>query len=205
MRTLKLALGTSVVLFVLAFPARAQVVWDSPLFVAPGSPAGWAVYLVDPAPGDGIGVLLSFRGRTAPGGLGYRIGLAEGRGDELTVYGGVDASGMLIQASDEFPLNGAWVTGAGLGVGDNVLLTFPLGLSMGRSFEAEGIWFNPYVAPRVVLDAWLGDDRPRRNLDLRLSVDLGFDMSFDPGWAIRFGWTLADRSALGIGISFRLL
>jgi hypothetical protein len=205
MRSAIVALGAGLALLGAASPATGQVAWESPLFVAPGSPAGWAVYLVDPAPGDGIGVLTSWRGRAAPGGLGYRIGLAEGRGDELTVYGGIDVSGMLIRATEDFPLNGAWVSGAGLGVGDNVLLSFPLGLSLGRDFETEGIWFNPYFAPRVVLDAWLGGDRPRRSLDLRLGVDLGFDMSFDPGWAIRFGWTVADRSALGIGISFRLL
>jgi hypothetical protein len=187
--------------------ARAQVAWDSPLFVAPASPAGWGIYLVDASYG-GIGVMTTWRGSDGPGGLGFRIGLAEGRGDDLAVYGGMDLSGYLLRASNDVPVNVAWVGGAGLGIGNAALLSFPFGVSVGRDFQADGVWFNPYVTPRVVLDAWMGSNRPPRrrdsSLELGLSVDLGMDLSFDPGWAIRFAGTLGDRSALGIGVSFRV-
>lgn len=95
----------------------------------------------------------------------------------------------------------AWVTGAGLGVGDSALLSFPLGASLGRDFQADGVWFNPYITPRVVLDAWFGSNG---DLDLKLAVDLGIDISFDPGWAVRFAGTLGDHGALAIGLSFRV-
>jgi hypothetical protein len=66
------------------------------------------------------------------------------------------------------------------------------------------VWFNPYVAPRVVLDAWLGRDGPGDDVSLDLSFDLGVDIAFDPGWAIRFAASVGDRSALAIGFSFRV-
>ncbi len=180
--------------------AQAQVAWDSPGLVAPSTPAGWGVYLVDPHPGSGIGVLSTFRGSSGPG-VGYRIGLAEDRRGDLSVFGGVDLSGMLLRASNDFPLDIAWVTGLGLGLGDRAVVSAPLGVSLGRALESDGVWFNPYVAPRVVLDARFGSGS---GLDLHLAVDLGIDVSFDPGWAVRFGGTLGDRNALAIGLSFRV-
>lgn len=182
--------------------AQAQVAWETPLLVAPESPAGWGVFLVDPSPGEGVGVMTSWRGSSAPGGVGYRLGLAEDRGDDVSVFGGFDLSGLVASASRDFPVNMIWVMGAGLGVGDDVLLSFPLGLAFGRSVQTDEVWFNPYVAPRVTLDAWFGDGS---DLDLGLSVDLGVDISFDPGWAIRFGGSIGDHEALAIGINFRLL
>jgi hypothetical protein len=207
MKKLSMGLLTGLVLLLAAGPLKAQVAWDGPLMVAPNSPAGWGVYLVDPGPGpgDGIGVLSTWRGSSAPGGLGYRLGLAEGRGGGLSVYGGVDVSGYLVRHSRDFPLDVIWVTGGGVGIGDDVLLAFPLGVSLGRAVQADDVWFNPYVTPRIVLDAWFGSTRPRDQLDLGLVVDLGIDLSFDPGWAIRFGGSLGDRSALAIGMSFRVL
>lgn len=184
--------------------ARGQVGWDSPLFTPPVSPVGWGVYLVDPSPGRGIGVLATWRGREGPGSLGFRVGLAEDRWDDLSVFGGVDLSGSLHEASEELPLNLVWVTGAGLGMGRYGLLSFPLGVSLGRDFDAEGVWFNPYVTPRVVLDAWLGEHRRNDDLELVLAVDLGIDFAVDPGWAMRFGATLGERSSVGIGASFRV-
>lgn len=201
MRKLMTGVVVGALLAVVATPVQGQVAWDSPFMVAPNTPAGWGVYLVDPSPGDGIGVLTTFRSSSAPGGLGYRLGLAEGAGDDLAVYGGLDASGFLLRRSGDFPLDVAWVTGLGLGAGDDVLVSFPLGAALGRDFQADGVWFNPYLGPRVVLDAWFGDGS---DMDLRLSVDLGVDVSFDPGWAVRFAGSLGDREGLAIGLSFRV-
>lgn len=201
MRKCLTSLGVGVVCLLAAAPAESQVTWEAPLMVAPNTPAGWGVYLVDPWPGDGIGVLSTFRSSTAPGGLGFRLGLAEGPGGDLAVYGGFDVSGTLLRQSADFPMDMIWVTGAGLGVGDSALLSFPLGVSLGRDFQADGVWFNPYVTPRVVLDAWFGGDG---DMDLGLAMDLGIDISFEPGWAVRFAGTLADHEALAIGLSFQV-
>ena len=194
-----------VALVALALPSgllEAQVGWDGPLMVSPASPGGWGLYLSDPSPGQGIAVMTTWRRSTGPG-TGYRLGLAEGQGDRLTVFGGIDASGMLLARSTEFPLDMGWVAGGGLSVGEDILVSFPLGFTLGRDFEADGVWFNPNFGPRVVLDAWFGDDRPDRSLRLGFVVELGIDISFDPGWAVRFAGTLGDRDAVAIGISFR--
>ncbi len=187
-----------------AAPAQGQVAWESPMLLGPASPAGWGVFLVDPSPRSGIGVLTTFRSADAPAGLGYRLGLAEGARDRLAVYGGIDVSGFLVRHSPDFPLDVIWLAGAGFGAGDHFRLGFPLGAAIGRMFDADGVVFHPYAAPRVVLDAFIGRDRPDDNLDLALVVDLGIDVAFQPNWAVRFGASVGDRSALAIGMSFRV-
>lgn len=188
----------------LAPGARGQVGWDSPMFAPPVNPVGWGVYLVDPSPGRGLGILATWRGQQGPGSLGLRVGIAEDRTEDLTLFGGVDLSGSLHRASEEFPLHLVWVTGAGLGIGRHALISFPLGVSLGRDFDAEGVWFNPYLTPRIVLDAWLGQHRRRNALELSLALDFGIDLAVDPSWAMRFGATLGERSAIGLGVSFRV-
>lgn len=193
-----------------AMPAGAQVAWDAPMMVSPQMPGGFGIFLVDAsvAPrgpgqggGDGVGVLGTWRGSAVPG-LGFRIGAAEGVAGELAGFGGVDISGRLVSASDEFPLNVVWVTGAGLGFGEYVFLSFPLGVSLGRAFETDDVWFNPYIAPRLVLDAQMGDDSPEDGLDMRLAIDLGTDIAFSNSWAVRFGASVGDREGLAIGLTF---
>ena len=184
-----------------AAPARAQVGWDSPLMLSPSTPPGWGIYLIDPAPGRGIGVVTGWRGE---GPLGYRIGLAEDPREDLSVFGGIDVSGVILRASGDLPIDIDWVAGAGFGAGDDFLLSFPLGVAIGREMVGEGIWFNPYTSPRVILDAYLGDGADEENLSLGFAVDLGFDVSFESGWAVRFAGTVGDREALGIGVSFQL-
>jgi hypothetical protein len=201
MRSIVSGLMAGLTALTLAQPVQAQVAWDAPLLVSPGSPTGWGIYLVDPWPGSGIGALATWR---AGGPIGFRLGVAEGWRGDLAVYGGIDMSGPLARHSSEFPLDVDWVTGAGVSVGESALISFPLGLSMGRVIRADGATFNPYFAPRARLDAWLGDPRPRRGARLNLGVDLGVDLSFQPGWAIRFGATLGDPDAIAIGISSSL-
>ncbi len=184
---------------------EAQVSWEAPLMVAPATPTGWGVYLVDPAPSGGIGVSSTWR----PGGdLGYRAGLAEDAEGSFSVFGGVDISGRLLEHSDDFPLDVHWVAGAGVGIGDAFLLSFPLGVSFGRDVQVDEVWFNPYVTPRVVLDGYVGGDGPNDDrLSLGVVADLGVDVSIDPGWAIRFAGSLGsrNRNAVAIGLSFRVL
>lgn len=174
--------------------AMAQVVWDSPLLVPPRVSGGVGIFLIDPAGGD-LGVMGTWRS----GNLGLRVGLAEDVRDDLSIFGGVDFTGLITRASNDFPLDVAWVAGAGIGIGDDALLSFPLGISLGRGFDADGARFTPYATPRVVLDAFFGDDS---DLDLDLAVDFGLDIAFQPGWMIRFGATIGDRDALAIGVVF---
>jgi hypothetical protein len=195
-------LGALTFVLLLSAPAKAQIAWDAPLYVGSESPAGWGLYLVDAARGSGVGILSTFRSQDGPG-LGWRILLGEDRSKKLAVAGGADFSGMLIKHRDDFPVDLFWVTGAGLGIGEAVLISVPIGLGVARTLEADGVSFHPYLTPRVILDAPLGGDEDNE-MALRFGVDLGVDLSFDPGWAFRFGATIGDRTATAIGISFRV-
>ena len=203
-KTFLTVLGLSLV----AVPVQGQVAWDGPLLVSPDTPPGWGLYLVDPEYDSGIGFLTTWRGG---GDLGFRLGIAEDSGDDLSVYGGVDYSRRIITYDNSFPLNVSWLTGVGFGMGDDAVISIPLGIAIGRAFQAETVMFNPSFAPRLVLDAWLGDDDnngPRDDdddINLGLALDFGLDIGFDPGWAIRFGFSGGDRDALAIGISFQVL
>jgi hypothetical protein len=180
-----------------AAEGQAQVAWDSPLLTPPQPTRGVGIFVIDAAYGD-VGALATWQG-TGP--LGYRIGMAEDWSGDVSVFGGVDVKGTLARASSEFPLDISWVAGAGLAFADDVLVTFPLGLSAGHTFDADGVRFTPYLTPRVLLDAYIGGGS---NLDLRFATDLGIDIAFHPSWTIRFGTTFGSRrrDGLAIGIVF---
>lgn len=175
--------------------AQAQVAWDSPLLTPPRASSGLGLFLTDPSRGD-VGVLATWHGS---GTLGYRIGIANDFRGDLSVFGGIDATGRILRVSDEVPVDLSWVFGAGLGIANNVLVSFPLGVSVGRTFVADDVRLTPYLTPRIALDAYFGDGS---DLDLDFSADLGLDLAFHSSWLIRFGATFGDRSALAIGIVF---
>jgi hypothetical protein len=191
-----------------ADPAHGQLSWETPTLYAPGAPAGLGIFLMEPWPSGGIGVMGTYRSAPVPSGLGFRAGVGEDFSDDIAFFGGVDLGGTVTRASGEVPIDVLWMAGAGLGVGDDVLLSFPLGLSIGARLDADAATFVPYAVPRLVLDACLGDD-PFRGLcgndddiGLDIAVDLGVDLAFDSRWLIRFAATLGDRDALLIGLAF---
>jgi len=189
------------VLFVVLFStsqADAQVPWDSPLMVGPGSPGGVSVLLTDP--GAGIGAFVHWQGQGSH--LGYRLGLAEegGADNKLAIFGGLDISGRVLDHSNDFPLDLIWVAGIGGGFGSDVLLSFPFGISMGRVLNTEEVWFHPYLTPRLIVDAFFGDSR-RDDLELGLALDLGADFAFSSNWTFRFGASVGDREGLAFGLA----
>jgi hypothetical protein len=184
---------------------RAQVAWDAPLLLPPMPEPGLGIFLADTWRG-GLGVIGMWR--PAPSGWGLRFGIAEERGDgDIAALGGIDFVGRLNRATSDFPIDIDWVFGAGLGVGDNVLVSFPLGITGGHTFRGEGATFKPYVAPRVVLDAFFRDNErdDDSDLDLGFTLDLGIDLRLSrstSGVLIRFGASLGDREAVGVGLVF---
>jgi len=101
--------------------------------------------------------------------------------------------------SEEFPLDLAWVGGAGAGVGEDVLVSIPFGISFGRVLTTREVWFHPYLTPRFIVDAYLGDGN-RDDLDLGFALDLGADFAFSGNWAFRFGASVGDREGLAVGL-----
>jgi hypothetical protein len=189
---------------VLPAGASAQTAWDSPLLLPPRPQPGLGIYLADMHAG-GLGVLGAWRSSTWNYGL--RFGLSEGSGDEdVAVFGGVDYTGLINTATSDFPLDVDWLFGAGAGISDGVRFSVPLGLTLGVSFQGEDARFVPFMTPRVVLDAFFGNDVRGSGLDLDFAVDVGLDLRLMrgplAGKSIRFAASLGDRDALAAGVVF---
>lgn len=179
--------------------AIAQTKWDSPMLMPPNPMGKLGVYLVDPADLN-TGVLATYR---PAGKLGFRLGIADGPGqDDLTIFGGAEMTRILRPASDDFPLDIAWFVGAGAGLGDYTIISVPVGLTLGNTITGDGVNFTPYFGLKVAMDVYLGDARPRDDLDMDIAVDLGIDLQFQGGWIIRFGGSFGDRGAVAIGLVF---
>ena len=175
------------------------------MLLAPGSPGGLGVFLLEPAgqaaaPGGdaGVGVVGTWRRSEAPSGLGIRLGLADDPGGDPAVLVGLDVSGTLTLPTEDFPVGAIWLLGAGVSAGDEVLLSFPAGISAATELDAEGILIRPYLSPRVSLDirSGLGDQ-----VDLAAAVDLGLDLAFFRDWIIRFALSLGEREAIAVGLA----
>lgn len=168
---------------------------------------GFGIFLADTY-GGGIGVIGTWR--SSGWNYGLRFGIAEEAGDDgIAVLGGLDYTGRVNRATTDFPIDIDWLLGAGLSVGDNVLVSFPFGLTGAHSFQGEGATFTPFVTPRVVLDAFFNDDEggDDSDLDLGFTLDLGLDLRLHSGGAlsgvtIRFGASLGDREAVALGLVF---
>jgi hypothetical protein len=177
--------------------AGAQVAWDVPAMMRPGAPSGLSLLLIEAHPGDGLGGLAIWRGSPAPVGLGFRGGIAEEPGDDAAVILGIDVSGPLASPGTDGQPQVIWWTGAGAGVGEELLLSFPLGLVLGWELSDEGVTFAPHVGAHVTLDVITG---PGDDLDLDGSVDLGVDLGFASGLMVRFAAAVGGRESLGIGV-----
>lgn len=190
--------AVAVTLVATAVPAAAQIAWDAPPLVSPAAPAGVSLFLIDPMGGD-LGALATFRHAAGPVGMGYRVAVSDDGGDGVAVGGGVDISGFLARGVERSEVDVMWWSGAGFGVGNETLVTFPIGALVGWTGGEDGAVFSPYAGGHLALDISSVDND---NVDLSGAVDLGLDLVLPSGWLIRFGATIGDRDALALG--FRL-
>lgn len=175
----------------------AQVAWDAPAMMRPGGPTGLSILLVEAYPSDDLGGLAMWRTSPAPVGLGFRGGIAEDASGDAAVLFGIDVSGPLASPTTEGEPEVMWWTGAGVGIGEELLASFPLGLVLGWELSDEGVTFAPYVGAHVALDVLTG---PGDDVDLDASVDLGVDLGFPSGFMVRFGAAVAGRESLAVGV-----
>jgi hypothetical protein len=182
-----------------ASSVQAQAKWDSPFLVSPRPAPGVGLFLADlDGPGTGVGALVTWLPSATS--WGFRAGIVESRFDDIAVVAGADVSGAMTRSGGDMPLDMDWIFGIGLGVDDDVVVSVPVGITLGHTFTGEGAQFTPYLTPRVILDAWFGD--PEETLDLAFAVDLGLDLRLRSNWTIRFGGSLGKREAIAIGVVF---
>jgi len=143
---------------------------------------------------DGGGTAIEGAYRYASGkfDIGFKGGFLDtpGPGD-VVILVGAEARERVITHTEDFPLDGALILGAGENfVSGNSALLFPVGLSLGRRIDPQGstVSIVPYVQPTLFLIAGnsvadhvqftlgLGADfRLTRRFDARISAGLGDD------------------------------
>lgn len=189
------------VAFVLALsatPAGAQVAWDAPPLISHAAPSGLSIFLASPAGGD-LGGLVTFRHAAGPVGLGYRLVIAEedGPDEEVAVAAGIDVSGFLARAMEGSEVDVIWWSGAGFGIGDETVVSIPIGALVGWSGDGGDAVLSPYAGGHLSLDISSADGD---NVDLSGAVDLGLDITLSSSLVIRFGASVGDREAIAIGV-----
>lgn len=187
----------ALVALALATPVSAQIAWDSPPFISPVSPAGVSLFFLN-AQGDRLGALATLRHEAGPVGLGYRLAVTEENEGDVVLAGGVDVSGFLARGVEGAELDVVWWSGLGVGVGNETLVSVPLGVIVGWSGSSDsgGVIFSPYGGGHVALDFASGEGD---SVSFSGSIDLGGDIVLNSGWMIRFGATFGDREALALG------
>ncbi len=190
----------------LATPAAAQIAWDAPHLTGPHSPTGLGVYWVRPEvlPGDDDAVLVTWGLPGTGGAVGLRGGVGKGVVGESAVFGGVELRAPIARHDDVQPLDIEWSAGAGVGVGEYVLLSVPFAVSAGRSWSSGSVWFAPYVSAGATVDYRLGDSDlvPEKEFEVQATAGLGADIAFDEARRVvlRVATSLGDRQAIALGL-----
>ena len=198
LRTLVVATLVATLVAASAVPASAQTLWDAPPLVSHVVPAGVSLFVINPAGGD-LGGLVTFRHDAGPVGLGYRFAISDQNGPsgDLAVAGGVDVSGFLSRAVEGSEVDVMWWSGAGIGLGNETVVSIPVGALIGWSGQGGDVILSPYGGGHVTLDISTSD---ADNVHFGGSFDLGLDIVLSSGWLIRFGASLGDRDALALGV-----
>jgi hypothetical protein len=180
-------------------PAGAQLSWDVPSLVEPYAPQGMSVFLINPDPSDDLGGLVHWRHDSASLGLGYRVGLGRDASGDLSALAGVDVSGILAHTVENADVPVLWWTGLGAGLGNNFMVSVPLGLVAGWHGIGDDNVLAPYVGGHVTLDL---STQEGEVVNLDGSFDLGVDLTLVSGFVVRVGASVGGRNALAVG--FRL-
>jgi hypothetical protein len=127
-----------------------------------------------------------------------RGGVLDTGSDRTVVLIGVDARYRVIDQTEDFPLDGALITGVGaqLVSGDSRLL-IPIGLSLGRriNFEGSTVSLVPYAEPVLVPIFGSGDS------DVLVALGIGADLRINRRFEIRLGLGVGDIENFSLGFS----
>lgn len=180
-----------------ATPVSGQA-WGSPTFLPPSPGDDIGLYLTDM---DGVD--LGFQGIWRQQGnlnLGLRVGFLDTNlGDDLITVG-VETWDRILQNSD-LPVDVAWTLGAGAAFGDGTFIGIPVGLTIGRVIDLDGIAFQLYGHPRLSVEIASFNDNTDTDLDGLF--DLGADVYLGDAWKLRLGATIGGPDAVGVGLAYR--
>jgi opacity protein-like surface antigen len=195
------SLLAAVLLAVGAAPAMAQET-GTPVFLGPDrllKKSAFGVSFSDP--GGGIALEGYYRmASSATSDFGFRVGFADPDGNASTAFlAGGNYRVRLLNHTEDFPLDGALVVGAGVSLasGDNFFFV-PVGFSLGRKIllENSAISFVPYFTPTMIPTF-------ASNSELNFAVGLGVDMQFGTNFALNVSGSFGDID--GVSVSFSWL
>ena len=188
-------------LVALATPALAQET-GTPVFLGPDrlfQQSAFGLSISDP--GSGIALEGYYRMASGPtADFGFRVGFADPGGDANTSFllGG-DYRMRLLNHTEDFPLDGALIVGAGASLveGANALFV-PVGFSLGRQILLDNSTtsFVPYFTPTII--PTFAD-----NSDINFAVGLGVDMKFGTRFDLNVSGSFGDLD--GVSVSFSWL
>ena len=188
-------------------PASAQMAWDTPRMIGPESPSGLGFYWMRSGalPSDSDGLFASWGLPGTDGAVSLRGGVGKGVADENAAYGGLDLRAPIVRHSDTQPLDLEWTGGAGVGVGEYVLVSVPVAVSAGRSWTSGSVWFAPYLSVGAALDYRIGDSDlvPDEEFEVQATAGVGADIAFDPSrrFVLQLAMSLGDRQAVAVGFT----
>lgn len=124
--------------------------------------------------------------------------LDQGTGGKAVVLLGLDARYRMIDQTEDFPLDGALITGVGARlVSGASRLLIPIGISLGRriNFEGSKVSLVPYAEPVIVPTFGSGDS------DVAVALGLGADLRVNRRFEIRLGIGIGDIENFSLGFS----
>jgi hypothetical protein len=190
-----------------AAPASAQMAWDTPRMTGPESPTGLGFYWTRSGalPGDSDGLFATWGLPGTDGAVSLRGGVGKGVADENAAFGGVDLRAPIVRHSDTQPLDLEWTGGAGVGVGEYILVSVPVAVSGGRSWTSGSVWLAPYLSVGAVLDYRYGDSDlvPDEEFEVQATAGVGADIAFDVErrFVLQLGMSLGDRQSVAVGFT----
>jgi hypothetical protein len=197
-------------LFVTLIPAGAvaQFAPDAPRLVSPQASGGFGVHLVTvpTEPGTDRAVVFTWAPRALPTGLRVRGGAGNGVGEEAAVAIGLDLQAPIYRSQGALPFLLDWQGGIGLSHGEYGLVSLPMGLSGGVSWQSGSVWAAPYATAGLVADLRSGRNAPEEEFRMRGTADIGIDVSFDAdrNLVLRAAHAVAGRRTSSVGLAFYL-
>lgn len=122
-----------------------------------------------------------------------------GNGNKAALLIGVDARYRMIDQTEDFPLDGALITGVGAQLVDGgSRLMIPIGISLGRrvTFEGSKVSLVPYAEPVIVPNFGSGD-----HSDVAVALGIGADLRINRRFEIRLGIGVGDIENFSLGFS----
>jgi hypothetical protein len=124
--------------------------------------------------------------------------LDTGKGGKAVLLLGVDARYRVITQTEDFPLDGALITGVGASlVSGGSRLNIPIGLALGRrvTFEGSKVSLVPYAEPVIMPTFGSG------NSDVLVALGLGADLRINRRFEVRLGVGIGDIENFSLGFS----